>query len=169
MAVTAAIAVLSCSVVDSTEATKLAFSNYPVTLTLRSGPYDVSGCDSNYNSGNPNVLFSTLSMTRDMQVALLHLNDYEGGREALCNQCLLVSNLEITKSIKVRLVGDCPNCMEGELRLSPAAYQYLGDGYGSMDGFFNFTQCPDPNSKEAFEKFGPLEGRLPGPVPTLGL
>ncbi|KAF9286024.1 hypothetical protein BGZ88_009293 [Linnemannia elongata] len=167
MAIATAVAVFLCSVVDPTEALKLAFSSYPVTMTLKAGPYDVSGCDPNYSSENPNILFSSLSMTRGMQIALLRLDDYGGGRTMNCNQCLMVSDLESTKSIIVRLVGDCPNCMENELRLSPTAYQYLGDGYGAIDGFFNFTACPDQNSKEAFDMFGPLKGRPPGPLPKL--
>ncbi|KAG9065696.1 hypothetical protein KI688_001985 [Linnemannia hyalina] len=169
MAVAAAVAVLLCSVLDSTEAVKIAFSNYPVTLALKYGPYDISGCDSTYNGENPNVLFSSLRINRQVQVALLHLDDYAGGREALCNQCLMVTDLEGTKSIMVRLMGDCPGCVANELRLSPAAYEYLGDGYGQMDGFFSFTDCPDPGSKEAIDKFGPLKGRPPGPVPKIGL
>ncbi|KAF9152909.1 hypothetical protein BG015_004492 [Linnemannia schmuckeri] len=170
IAITATIAALLCTVVDFTEAQVIpAFGEFPVALTLKSGPFDVSGCDPGYSADSPNVLFSALPLNRDSQVALMHLNDYEGGREALCNQCLMVSDLESTKSIIVRLVGDCRNCMEDELRLSPAAYQHLGDGYGSIDGFFTFTACPDPNSKEANDKFGPLKGRPPGPIPTPGV
>ncbi|KAG0315658.1 hypothetical protein BGZ97_007998 [Linnemannia gamsii] len=160
MAIAAAVATLLFTVIDLTDAEVIyispPFQEFPVVINLRAGPYDISACDAAYNPETPDVVYSVLTVERESQFALLHMEDYEDGRAMLCNQCLKIQNIDNSKSVIVRLVGDCKGCVENEIQLSPAAYDIMVDGSGAVEGFFTPIMCPD--SSDSFKLFGPLKG-----------
>ncbi|KAG0283229.1 hypothetical protein BGZ96_012401 [Linnemannia gamsii] len=164
MAIAATVATLFCTVIGLTDAEPIyvspPFQEFPVSINLKAGPYDVGACDAAFNPETPNVLFSVLDVGREAHLALLHMEDYEGGRATLCNQCLKIQNIDNSKSVVVRLVGDCKGCMDNEIELSPAAYEIMVGGDGSLEGFFSRIRCPE--ATESYGMFGPLRGL--GPV-----
>lgn len=171
MAIAATVATLLCTVIGLTDAEPIyvspPFQEFPVSMSLRAGPYDVSACDVAFNPETPDVIYSVLDVGREARLALINMDDYEGGRATLCNQCLKIQNIDNSKSVIVRLVGTCKECVENEIDLSPAAYEIMVDGSGAVEGFFTITTCPD--STESFNMFGPLKGLGPVEWPSLGV
>ncbi|KAJ1676029.1 hypothetical protein EV182_000022 [Spiromyces aspiralis] len=61
---------------------------------------------------------------------------------AVCGKCALVKNQDGTKSVKVRITDRCPVCKQGDLDLSPAAFQQLDSlSAGRIPIQWSFVDC----------------------------
>ncbi|KAF8948053.1 hypothetical protein BGZ47_006726 [Haplosporangium gracile] len=128
------------------------FGDYPVSFRESiKNKIDVGACSKAALSGNQSIPVTLIDTPSHWHAISIRLDAFDAPRSDVCNQCVILRSVETDKMIIAALAGDCPECEDNQINLTPAAYKAINEGMAlnetataaaASEGFFKVVPCP---------------------------
>ncbi|KAF9157117.1 hypothetical protein BG015_000010 [Linnemannia schmuckeri] len=129
------------------------FGDYPVSFReIVKNKIDVGACGKAALSGkNQSIPVTPIDTPPHWHAISVRLDAFDAPRSDVCNQCVILRSVETDKMIIAVLAGDCSECEDNQINLTPAAYKAINEGVAlnetaavaaASEGFFKVVPCP---------------------------